>query len=235
MKKYIPNTITSLNLICGVAGIIQAFEGDLKIAVAFIWLAGIFDFFDGFAARMLKVSSEIGKQLDSLADMVTFGVLPAIVMYQLLIQYTDNRYVPYLAILLAVFSAIRLAKFNIDERQTSGFIGLPTPATALFVSSLPFILELDKMKGFTPYVLVTLLVITMMLSLIMVAEVPLLALKFKDFSWKNNKFRFVFLIISILLVVSLQIIAIPIIIFVYFIVSILNNRQSKSVESLGND
>jgi len=235
MKKYIPNTITSLNLICGVAGIIQAFQGDLKTAVAFIWLAGVFDFFDGFAARMLKVSSEIGKQLDSLADMVTFGVLPSIVMYQLLIQYTDNSYVPYLAILLAVFSAIRLAKFNIDERQTSGFIGLPTPATALFISSLPFILELEKMKDFNAYVFVALLVITILLSLIMVAEVPLLALKFKDFSWKNNKYRFVFLVISLLLVVTLQIIAIPLIIFVYFIVSILNNKQSKSVETSGND
>lgn len=229
MKKYIPNTLTCFNLICGIIGIIQAFNGDLKIAVSLIWIAGLFDFLDGFAARLLKVSSEIGKQLDSLADMVTFGVLPSIVMYILIGNYTTNEFLPFTAIFIAVFSALRLAKFNIDERQTTGFIGLPTPATALFVSSLPFILEMDFVLTYSEYIDVALIIISIILSILMVAELPLLALKFKDFSWTNNKTRYVFLIISVLLLVTFQLVSVPIIILTYVVISIIEIRRTISV------
>ncbi|MDH5474395.1 MAG: CDP-diacylglycerol--serine O-phosphatidyltransferase [Cyclobacteriaceae bacterium] len=229
MKKYIPNTLTSLNLVCGIIGIIQAFNGDLKMAVSLIWLAGLFDFLDGFAARLLKVSSEIGKQLDSLADMVTFGVLPSIVMYLLIDGYAANNILPFVALFLAVFSALRLAKFNIDERQATGFIGLPTPATAIFVSSLPFILDNNYIAGYIEYVPIVLIVITILLSVLMIAELPLLALKFKNFTWVDNKLRYVFLIISIALLVTFQVVSVPMIILVYILASIVENRRSVTV------
>ncbi|MDH5366434.1 MAG: CDP-diacylglycerol--serine O-phosphatidyltransferase [Cyclobacteriaceae bacterium] len=229
MKKYIPNTLTSFNLICGIIGIIQAFNGDIKIAVTLIWLAGLFDFLDGFAARLLKVSSEIGKQLDSLADMVTFGVLPSIVMYLLIRDYSSSEFLPFIAIIIAVFSALRLAKFNIDERQSSGFIGLPTPATALFVSSLPFILEKDFMLSYNAYIDIVLAIISVILSILMVAELPLLALKFKNFSWIDNKSRFIFLTVSVLLMVTFQLVSVPIIIIAYVIISVIDNRRASTV------
>ena len=225
MKKHIPNALTCGNLICGGVGIIQAFNGDIKLAVSLIWLAGLFDFLDGFSARMLKVSSDIGKQLDSLADMVTFGVLPSIVMFLLISDYTNNIYLPYLALSIAVFSAIRLAKFNIDERQSSGFIGLPTPATALFVSSLPFILEKDILANYQSQVGTGLIIISILISLLMVAELPLLALKFKDFNWKSNAIRYVFLAISLLLIIIFKVTSIPLIIFTYVILSVIASKK----------
>lgn len=230
MKKHIPNALTSCNLICGGVGIIQAFNGDLKMAVSLIWLAGLFDFLDGFSARMLKVSSDIGKQLDSLADMVTFGVLPSIVMFLLISDYTNNEFLPYLALSIAVFSAVRLAKFNIDDRQTSGFIGLPTPATALFVSSLPFVLEQSFVSTFGNSLDVVLIIISVILSILMVVELPLLALKFKDFSWKNNAMRYLFLIVSLLLIVIFQVTSIPLIIFTYILVSVFNDGKIETAK-----
>ena len=140
IKRNVPNLITLGNLTCGLLSIVLAFEGKLEVAAAFIFFGSILDFFDGFASRLLNVSSEIGKQLDSMADMVTFGVAPGIIIYKL-ISESNNHYefLVYAAFILPIFSAIRLAKFNIDSRQTSSFIGLPVPAAAIFIASLPIL------------------------------------------------------------------------------------------------
>lgn len=167
----------------------------------------VLDFFDGFVARLLKVSSPIGKELDSLADMVTFGVLPSVIMYLLLRDYTYSEYLPYVAFMIAIFSALRLAKFNIDDRQQSVFIGLPTPANALFISSFAFIVK----STFQSIVSAPLLVaVTIIFSLLLVAPIELFALKFKAFNWKDNKIRFSFLLISIICILLFKVLAIPI-------------------------
>lgn len=187
----------------------------------------VLDFFDGFAARMLKVSSPIGKELDSLADMVTFGVLPSVIMFHLISSYSDHEYLPFAAFIIAIFSALRLAKFNIDDRQQSVFIGLPTPANALFISSFAFIVASDYGAFVSTGVL---LAVSIVFSLLLVAPVELFALKFKSFSWKDNQLRFTFLIISVLCIVIFKILAIPLIIITYIVLSLINNLVSnKSV------
>src|SRR6476620_6072036 len=139
MTRHIPNFLTCCNLICGCLGIVFVLEGRLVPAAYFVWAACVFDFFDGFAARMLKVSSPIGKELDSLADVVSFGVLPAMVMYTMIGNSTTSPALPYLGFMIAVFSALRLAIFNIDETQTDSFKGLNTPANSFFITSLPLL------------------------------------------------------------------------------------------------
>ncbi|RZK73966.1 MAG: CDP-diacylglycerol--serine O-phosphatidyltransferase, partial [Pedobacter sp.] len=138
MRKHIPNAITCANLFSGCIGIVYAFNGDLKTVAFFVILSGIFDFFDGFVARLLKVKSEIGKELDSLADVISFGFLPGVIVFQLL-NIENSGYLPYLAFLIPVFSAYRLAKFNLDTRQTEEFIGLNTPMNTFFIISLPYL------------------------------------------------------------------------------------------------
>lgn len=204
-----------------------AFEGNFILVPYMVWLAAIFDFFDGFAARMLKVSSPIGKELDSLADLLTFGFLPAALIFQMLRQENLAPWVPYLAFLIAVFSALRLAKFNVDTRQSTSFIGLPTPANALFLSSFPIILlhsdlPLDFIQ--TPWFLLS---CTFLFSYLLVAELPLFALKFDSFSWANNKLKYIFLITSVLLIIGLKFVAIPLIIILYIILSLFNRKQSN--------
>ncbi|MEQ8242301.1 CDP-diacylglycerol--serine O-phosphatidyltransferase [Fulvivirga sp.] len=214
IKKHIPNLLTSSNLVCGCLGIIYCFQGDLKLAVYLIWIAMLFDFFDGFAARLLKVSSPIGKELDSLADMVTFGVLPAILILQLIEQHETGP-IKYIALLIAVFSALRLAKFNVDDKQQSVFIGLPTPANALFLSSLIFVFE--RFPAFNQlYFLVGVAVI---FSLLLVAPLELFALKFKNYAWEGNEVRFIFLLLSLISIVFLQFLALPLIILGYILLS----------------
>ncbi|MTI41736.1 CDP-diacylglycerol--serine O-phosphatidyltransferase [Fulvivirga lutimaris] len=214
IKKHIPNLLTSSNLVCGCLGIIYCFQGDLKFAVYLIWIAMLFDFLDGFAARLLKVSSPIGKELDSLADMVTFGVLPAILILQLIEQHETGP-IKYIALLIAVFSALRLAKFNVDDKQQSVFIGLPTPANALFLSSLIFVFE--RFPAFNQlYFLVGVAVI---FSLLLVAPLELFALKFKNYAWKGNEVRFAFLLLSLTSIVFLQFLALPLIILGYILLS----------------
>lgn len=177
---------------------------------------------------MLKVSSPIGKELDSLADMVTFGVLPSVIMLHLISQYSTNEYLPFVAFIIAIFSALRLAKFNIDERQQSVFIGLPTPANALFISSFAFIVSSDY-SGFVSTGV--LLAVSIVFSLLLVAPVELFALKFKSFSWKDNQLRFTFLIISVLCIVMFKVLAIPLIIIAYIALSLLNNAINKGSAS----
>ena len=177
--KHIPNFITSLNLLTGCVGIMYAFTDRMEYSVYCIWLAMLFDFFDGFAARTLKVSSPIGKELDSLADMVTFGVLPSIIMFQLIHPLHDQ--IAYIGFSIAIFSALRLARFNTDDSQSDQFIGVPTPANALFISSLVFvIITYPHLNHLT-----SLLFVTLICSFWLIMPVRLLALKFKNYKFSD--------------------------------------------------
>lgn len=223
IKKHIPNAITCANLFSGCIGIVYAFNGALETAAYFVLLSGIFDFFDGFAARLLNVKSNIGKDLDSLADMVSFGFLPGVVMYQLLSQSDyASPYLPYLAFIITVFSALRLAKFNNDTRQTEDFIGLNTPMNTLFIVCLPFI-----QKDYPSVINSTLLLIglTALLSWLLVSEIRIFSLKFSSTSWAQNKIKYIFLIISALLLPFLKFAAIPFILVLYIGLSILHFRR----------
>lgn len=236
IKKHIPNFLTCMNLVSGCYGISYLTSHSLGskgllVACACIGISCLFDFFDGFAARLLKVSSDIGKELDSLADVVSFGVLPGFIMFYLIARpdyitpgsgFEVVGYLPYIAFLIPVFSALRLAKFNIDTRQTTSFIGVPTPANSIFIASLPLIRKFSSTYPgfiFDQYFLVCL---TLVLCYLMVAEIPLFALKFKDFSWKQNKIKYIFLAISLLLILLLNFISIPIIIILYIILSLID-------------
>ncbi len=197
IKKYIPNTITCCNLISGCIATTFALAGDAKMALLWIIMGAVFDFFDGMSARLLHVSSPIGKELDSLADDVTFGVAPASIVFSLLnvMEYPGlleplRPYLPYAAFLIAAFSALRLAKFNLDERQTTSFIGVPTPANALFWGSL-VVFEPYWLVGYSwsVFIVLTLVVLT---SWLLVCELPLFALKFKHWSYKGNEIKYCF-------------------------------------------
>ena len=226
MKRYLPNFLTCCNLLCGCFGIVFVLEGRDVPAAYFVWLAGVFDFFDGFAARM---TSSIGKELDSLADVVSFGVLPALVMYRMISGASDSPLLPYIAFMIAVFSALRLAIFNVDETQRDTFRGLNTPANTIFITSLPL---LYHDVGSWLYHPVTLISITMVFSLLLVSRIEFFAFKFKNFGWADNKIRFIFLIISVLLLIILQFAGIPVIIILYILLSLLNNNLSPGKKSL---
>lgn len=180
----------------------------------------IFDFLDGFVARLLKVHSPMGKELDSLADMVTFGVLPGIIAFQILSSLTTINWIPYLAFLIVIFSALRLAKFNIDENQSDSFIGLPTPANALFISSLLF---LDA-SWLTLSVMV---VVVIVFSFLLVAPLQLIALKFKSFGWAGNELRYIFIGVALVSILLLQELALPIIILTYICLSMIKYAFSS--------
>lgn len=239
MKKHIPNLITLANLMSGTIAVFYAIFGNLPMAALFVVIGIGFDFFDGFAARILNVQGELGKQLDSLADMVTSGVVPGIVMFQLILRATNNKFIeavftiedfqflPFLGLSVTLASAYRLAKFNIDTRQTSSFIGLPTPANTLLIISLPLILSYSDSEFFVSvlnneYVLVF---IAFLSSYLLNAEIPLFALKFKTFAWKDNGFKYVFLLLSVALMVLLKFVAIPLVILLYVAFSIWNNGR----------
>lgn len=217
MLKHLPNFLTCCNLICGCFGVVFCLEGrDVPIAY-FVWTAALFDFFDGFAARMLHVSSPIGKELDSLADVVSFGLLPALFMYKLIESSSDNAFLPYIAFTIAVFSALRLAIFNVDTRQSDSFIGLNTPANTLFITSLVFLSHKTGDWILQTWILIT---ITIVFSLLMVSPLEFFALKFKNFGWADNKMRFTFLLLAVLLLVVFQFAAIPLIILLYMALSL---------------
>lgn len=229
--RNIPNTITSCNLFCGCIASYWAFQGNYKLALLFIVLGAGFDFFDGMTARLLHVSSPIGKELDSLADDVTFGLAPAAIAFSLFkeVHYPEilapiADVIPYTAFLIAVFSALRLAKFNLDERQTSSFIGMPTPANALFWSSLAvgahdFLIS----ESFNAIYLFILVII---MSLLLVAELPMFSLKFKNLSWQQNKVSYIFLIVSIPLLVIFQLSGFAAVILWYILLSLLTRKKS---------
>lgn len=199
MKKHIPNTITCLNLISGCIATYFAFQSDCELALLFIVIGAVFDFFDGMSARLLHVSSPIGKELDSLADVVTFGVAPSMILFSLFfeVEYPEwmlplRGVMPYTAFIMAAFSALRLAKFNLDTRQTTSFIGVPTPANALFWGSL----VVGQHAFLTSYLFNAAFLFLFMLaaSFLLVAEIPLFALKFKNLSWADNKVKYIFLL-----------------------------------------
>jgi CDP-diacylglycerol---serine O-phosphatidyltransferase len=236
IKKNIPNALTCGNLICGIFGILNVFNDDLIQASIFIGIALIFDWLDGFIARLLHVSSPIGKELDSLADMVTFGVLPAFMMLKLIEGSCTTGtctvglggfYKPYIAFALAVFSALRLAKFNVDTRQSHSFIGVPTPANAMVVASFPLIMLFHP--EFSKYIIQfnVLVIYCIVMSYLLVAELPLFALKFKNFGWADNQIKFIFLILSVILLIILKFVAIPAIIFLYVLMSVFQNMMEQ--------
>ncbi len=233
MKKHVPNAITCLNLFSGCVALYFAFNDQLVIASWLIALAAAFDFLDGMVARVLKTSSEIGKQLDSLADVVSFGVAPGAIMFMMLSKVglplfgLSAELVPFLGFIITVFSALRLAKFNIDTRQTSSFIGLPTPACSMVVASLPLILENGTLLHYEViqnYFM--LLPLTALLSYLLVAELPLIALKFQNLTWKDNAIRYIFLVLSVILLVLLNFAAVPLIVALYIVLSIIKKPHT---------
>jgi CDP-diacylglycerol--serine O-phosphatidyltransferase len=215
MKKHIPNFITSLNLFSGCIAVYLAFQGNFQGAFIAILASAVFDFFDGFAARLLKAYSPMGKELDSLADVVSFGVAPGAIVFSLLYKANIHEWLPYLGFIIPVFSALRLAKFNIDERQTSSFIGLPTPANAIFWAGLVF--SYADLLVSNVWLLIAL---TLVFSYLLVAEIPMFALKFNNYSFKNNKIQYLFLFVTIILLMVFQLNAFAPIIGWYILLSV---------------
>jgi CDP-diacylglycerol--serine O-phosphatidyltransferase len=227
LTAQVPNLLTLCNLLSGVLGIIWVLEGQVVYGAYFVLISAGFDFFDGFAARLLKVQSSLGKELDSLADVVSFGVLPGILLYALTKAHTEYLWLPYFTLVVPLLSAYRLAKFNLDTRQTDRFIGLPTPANALFLSTLPYlVLQWPSLATwiYSPAVLIG---IAWVFSLMLVAELPLIALKFKDFTFAGNKFRYFLLLFSTASFAVFQLAGIPLIILAYLVLSFLENLTAK--------
>ncbi len=229
MKAWIPNLLTLLNLFCGCLAIVYALNGDLYYVPYLVLIAAFADFFDGFVARWLKVSSSLGLQLDSLADMVTFGVVPGVVLFELLKQsYPPETSILYLApaFIFTLFAAIRLAKFNIDTRQTDGFLGLPTPSSTLLIISLAYIADTNYM-GLQVYLLqpLFLYLLTIVLSWMMVAEFPLFSMKFKSVGWYGNETRFIFMLLGFSLLGIMGFASAPPTIVLYFLLSFIYYRK----------
>lgn len=218
MLRHLPNALTCCNLLCGALAIIFIKEID---PIWFVGIAGIFDFLDGFVARLLKVHSPIGKELDSLADMVTFGLLPAIYWYNLI----GTEPLSYIALLIAVFSALRLAKFNVDERQTEGFIGVPTPANTFFLVTFPYLFP-NKIVPIEVAIPVILL-----FCWLMVSPFNMFALKFKKFGWKGNELRFTFLIAAVLLIAIFQVAGVALTIILYILASLITGWRRAGATS----
>lgn len=240
MRSIIPNTLTSINLACGCVAVLAFLNHYYLLGIILIFVAAVADFFDGFVARLLHVQSDLGKELDSLADMVSFGMVPGVIIFVALCKsYELNSfeeiieagiYLPLIGFLITVFSGLRLAKFNIDTRQSTSFIGLPTPANTLFFLTLPMIwiakdtnYQLLEITSNT-YVLVGL---TLIFSFLLVAEIPLIALKFKGFGLKNNLFRYLLIGTGIVSVILFQYLCIPIILIGYILLSIIETKVNK--------
>lgn len=227
MKKEIPNLLTLGNLLAGCIGLWFVMQGDLVSASYCIFISLVCDFFDGFLARALQAYSDLGKELDSLADMVSFGVLPAFILFSLVEQSCGSQctegifgfYKPFMVFALALMSAYRLAKFNIDKRQSDQFIGVPTPANGLLIASLPLILHFQP--EYSAYILhfKGLLIYAVVMSYLLVCELPLLAFKFKTWDWKSNQVKFIFLIFCIAALVMLKFAAIPVLVIAYILLS----------------
>jgi CDP-diacylglycerol--serine O-phosphatidyltransferase len=223
--KNIPNTITSLNLASGCAASIFAVQGDYRLAAYLILLSAIFDFFDGFAARLLKAFSPIGKELDSLADVVSFGVAPGLMIFTKISETGQlagyPQWLAWFALLIPVFSALRLAKFNLDERQSSSFLGLPTPANALFWAfGIAFALSGAIRFQFMPFFLILGVIV---FSALLVSEIPMFSLKFKNMSFRDNKIQFIFLSGCLLLMIIFGMSGISASIMLYIILSAFSN------------
>ena len=227
LKAQLPNFITLLNLLSGVLGILWVLEGQQLYGAYFVILSATFDFFDGFAARLLKVQSDMGKELDSLADVVSFGVLPGILLYSLTKSQTEASFLPYFTLIIPMLSAYRLAKFNLDTRQSDRFIGLPTPANALLITTIPYLAA--RWPELSPWLSspIALVVIAWLTSLLLVAELPLIALKFKNSSFTDNSYRYALLVIGAVCLVWLQLAGIPLVILAYLLLSGMENMLRK--------
>ena len=230
ITRHIPNTVTCLNLFSGCIACVMAFEAEYELAMLFIVLSAVFDFFDGMLARALHAHSKIGKDLDSLADDVSFGVAPSVLVFSLfkevhypslLIDFQD--YIPYLAFIISVFSALRLAKFNVDERQTTSFIGLPVPANALFWGSL--VVGAHSFLVSDSFNAIYLFILAALFSYLLVSEIPMFSLKFKNLSWKDNKVSFIFLLVCIPLLIFLGIAGFAAIIVWYILLSVIAGKK----------
>jgi CDP-diacylglycerol--serine O-phosphatidyltransferase len=225
MKKQIPNLITLLNLLSGCIALVFVSQDNFWFAFYFVCLGIFFDFFDGFFARIFKVQSPLGVQLDSLADMVTSGVVPGFVMFKMLSELSSEAFLPYFGFIITLGSCYRLAKFNIDTRQTDSFIGLPTPANALFILSLPLISQAfvaDLLSNVW-----VLMGISVLSAFILNAELPLFSLKIKNFSFAKYKLQILFLILAVILLLAFQILGLPLVILLYVLLSAFNNMQKK--------
>jgi CDP-diacylglycerol--serine O-phosphatidyltransferase len=244
IKKHIPNFFTALNLLSGSIAVPFIFSQRLSLSAWLICLAAVFDFIDGFAARLLKATNSIGKELDSLADMVSFGLVPGLILYMLIqtplktlpVDEGLRLILPYSGLLIPVFSALRLAKFNTDDRQIHEFIGLPTPANAILIASFPLMLSSPaiitgfKLQGVisllqNPYFLTFL---SLVLSWLLVSGLRLMSLKFKTYTWRENKARYLLLILSLLLLVLFHYFAVPLIILLYLFLSLFKMKSASS-------
>ena len=233
MKKHIPNTITCCNLISGCIATYWALCGVYDVALLFIVIGAVFDFFDGMTARLLHVSSPIGKELDSLADDITFGFAPSAIVFSFLqgitaeadsTLFTLSSILPYLAFVMAAFSALRLAKFNLDERQAMGFIGLPTPANALFWGAL--MVGGEEWLGSSPYYIYGVIALMLLSCYLLIAEIPMFALKFKSWGWKGNEVKYIFILSCVPLLLLLGVSGLAAIIAWYIILSIITNKRT---------
>ena len=231
ITRHIPNIVTCCNLLSGCATSVMAFQSNYEAAILFIILGAVFDFFDGMLARLLDVSGPLGKELDSLADDITFGFAPSAIVFSLFkeVEYPAylqpvEDYFPYTAFIIAAFSALRLGKFNIDPRQSSSFIGLPTPANALFWSSLVVgghsFLVSESFNALYLFILVALM------SYLLIAELPMFSLKFKNLSWKDNKTSYIFLLVCIPLLIVFHISGFAAIILWYILLSLLTKKKA---------
>lgn len=234
LKYHIPDFLTCLNLLCGCVALVEISRDELIMASWMIYLAALFDFADGFAARSLKASSPIGKQLDSLADMVTFGLVPGYMLFQMLSKSNDifllkYPWIPYVPFLITIFSALRLAKFNIDSRQKDGFIGMPTPASTIFISSFPFMANgpysLMQWLAVDPAFILTCSII---IPFLLVSEIPMFSLKFKNVTWKKNEVQYLFLMTSCVLLLLWQLAALSIIVVLYVLASVMVWRLNRA-------
>ena len=229
MKSFIPNFITLLNLFSGCVAVIFALEGNMKLTALFVFLGIFFDFFDGFLARKLNVQSDLGVQLDSLADMVTSGLVPGLVLFYLFglapqPDLVNSELLPYFGLFVTLASAYRLAKFNISTNQSDVFIGLPTPANTLLIISLPLILEYQNSDAINSMILNPwfLIVLTLISCFLLNAPIKLIALKFKTWNFKDNAARYILIILSVVLLSIFQFSGVPLIIITYILLSIIS-------------
>lgn len=228
--RNFPNALTCCNLISGCIAVKFALEGNPRLAFLFIIIGAVFDFFDGFAARKLKVSSPIGKELDSLADVITFGLAPSAMVFDMLrisavpeSMFGAAEIYPYTAFIMAAFSALRLAKFNLDSRQTTSFIGLPTPANALFWGSAAC--SVNAALLVSPAAVYAIIFMVFATSALLVSEIPMFALKFKNFTFKDNKVRYVFLVVSLAFIIAFGIGGFAVAILWYLMLSLLTEKR----------
>ena len=231
ITRHIPNMVTCCNLFSGCIAAVMAFQSNYEAAILFIILGAVFDFFDGMLARLLNVSGPLGKELDSLADDITFGFAPSAIVFSLFkeIQYPEfmsgiTEYFPYTAFIIAAFSALRLGKFNIDPRQSSSFIGLPTPANALFWGSL--VVGAHSFLVSDSFNAIYLFILVILMSYLLVAELPMFSLKFKNLSWRDNKVSYIFLLICIPLLAVFRISGFAAIILWYILWSLLTRKKA---------